>query len=88
MINKFYKDKIKDTLVKDTIYKSNADILFYIITDYYKYTKDSTRLKKKIRKKFPNKEDKKMNYIHASDTPEEASKEISILKNYTKINLT
>ena len=88
MVTKFYKDKLSTSNkeVQDTIYKSNGNKLFYIITDYKDKNKCSTCIKNMLRSKFPNTKNKWMNYFHSSDTPRQAHKEIRILKSNSSKN--
>lgn len=85
MVTKFYDDKMKNEKIKNTIIKANGNKLFYIITNYDNYKKCSKCIKKKIRRKYPNKLNKWINYFHSSDSPNDAEKEISILKDSNEL---
>ena len=81
MVTDLYHKQLDNEDIKKTIQKANGKKLFYIITDYSNYKRCSKHVKKKVRSKYPNRENKWMNYFHSSDSSSAAKKEIKILKN-------
>jgi hypothetical protein len=86
MVTELYPTKINNKDIQKTIKEANGKKLFYIITNYQNYRMCSKHIKKKMRLKYPNNQNKWINYFHSSDSSVDAEKEISILKDTANIS--
>lgn len=78
-LTNFYKDKMNNEDIKNSILQANDNQCYIFITDYDNYKKNSIEIKNILREKYPNPDNIHWNYFHSSDNIEKAYHEINII---------
>lgn len=82
-LTNFYKQKMGNIEISNTIMESNDNQCYIFITDYNGFKKNSFEIKKILRDKFPNPDNKNWNYFHSSDSIDDAYHEIDLIMKNT-----